>query len=200
MRITFDQKAIGVVLDGVTRKSLGTCFSFIRSDWAVTARHVIVKEGQVRSGILVWPHAGEPTQCEVAFLHPVLDLAVLKLATPMCNIPLYPAHQRHASTDGLLHFGYSPSLSTSGRILALSAVAIPAFEIEVRERTDSNEELIVFESEFSEGGHSGGPIIGDGAGVVGVIIESFWRGDQLAVRGTSVLPLVDELEFGGTSK
>jgi hypothetical protein len=50
---------------------------------------------------------------------------------------------------------------------------VPAFTVEVREREGLNEELVVFNAPRSEGGHSGGPIMGEGGGVVGVVIQNY---------------------------
>lgn len=72
---------------------------------------------------------------------------------------------------------------------------IPSFAIEVRDRDYLNEEVIVFDAPFSEGGHSGGPIFGSGGGVVGAIIQNFYVGSQLRARGTSLAPVVARLSL-----
>jgi hypothetical protein len=68
---------------------------------------------------------------------------------------------------------------------------VPSFTTERRERSDGQEDLVVFESTLSESGHSGGPVFGSGGGVVGVIIENWETGS----RATSLVPLLRDLVF-----
>jgi hypothetical protein len=77
--------------------------------------------------------------------------------------------------------------------LVVTVNAIESFSIEVRERQELHEEIIVFDASFSEGGHSGGPIFGTGGGVVGAVIENFYIGGRLKARATSLAPLVARL-------
>ncbi len=76
---------------------------------------------------------------------------------------------------------------------------IPVFTTEIRERKGFNEELVVFEAPWSEGGHSGGPIFGEGGGVVGVVIQNYRENQTLKARGTSLASLISELRFPGSS-
>lgn len=72
---------------------------------------------------------------------------------------------------------------------------IVKFDIQLRGRDGYDEETIIFPAPDSEGGHSGGPIFGEGGGVVGAIIEHFHDGKHLVARGTSLMPLVAKLSF-----
>ena len=105
------------------------------------------------------------------------------------------AHHSLAGSSGLICAGYAPSRAAPGEPAVVFVNEIPSFQIEVRERAAFSEELMVFDASFSEGGHSGGPIFGSGGGVVGAIIESFYAGQQLKARATSLLPLMAHLNF-----
>lgn len=59
--------------------------------------------------------------------------------------------------------GYTPSKSS------IYVNEIARFEIQVRERTGYNEDTIFFDAPDAEGGHSGGPVFGEGGSVIGAI-------------------------------
>lgn len=143
----------------------------------------------------MFPYGRAPVKANLLFAHPQVDLAVLELSQPSCERPLFPAHHALTGSSGFICAGYSPEQSKSGNKVAMYINEIPSFEVEVRERANLLEELVVFDASFSEGGHSGGPIFGAGGGVVGVIIQNFYAGDKLKARGTSVAPLISRLSF-----
>jgi S1-C subfamily serine protease len=195
--VTFsiDSNAVSLVLDGEERRPLGTGFSFIRPNWVVTAKHVVLKDGIPRNQLLIGPSNNQPSiQAQVLYTHPQVDLAVLVILKNYCEHPLYPAHHAFAGSNGLICAGFAPSQSTP-QLGTMLVNHIPAFAVQVRERQGLNEELIVFDAPYSEGGHSGGPIFGEGGGVVGVIIQDYSENGTKKARGTSLAPLIAELRF-----
>lgn len=195
MAITFsiDSAAVSLVVDQEEGRVLGTGFSFIQPNWVVTAKHVVLVNGEPRRCLLVSAANQLPTCAQVLFAHPQVDLAVLLLERGLCQRPLFPTHHSLAGSGGLVCAGYAPSKSAPGGPSVLFVNEIPDFITEVRERQDLNEEVITFDAPFSEGGHSGGPIFGSGGGIVGAIIENFYVGEQLKARGTSLAPLIARL-------
>lgn len=197
MAITFtiDQFAVSLVLDGGLKKILGTAFSFIKPNWVATAKHVALEHGVPRDHLLISPYKSPSIRARVLFAHPQVDLAVLELDRNLCLRPLFPAHHSLVGSSGLVCAGYAPSKSAPGDPAVLFVNEIPSFQTEVRGRMSLDEELIVFDASFLEGGHSGGPIFGSGGGVVGAIIESFNVAGQRRARGTGLAPLVAHLSF-----
>lgn len=196
--ISIDQNAVSLVLDGAERRPLGTGFSLIRPNWIVTAKHVVLEDGLSRAQLLIGPSNRQPSiPARLLYAHPQIDLAVLEIDKRLCDRPLYPAHHSLAGSRGLICAGFAPSKSTSeaGTVLVNH---IPSFTVEVRERLNLKEELVVFDAPYSEGGHSGGPIFGEGGGVVGVIIQNYSENGTLRARGTSLAPLIEELHFHAT--
>jgi hypothetical protein len=141
----------------------------------------------------------QPMPARVLFKHPHVDLAVLVVAEPKCQYPLFPAHHAFASVEGLIAAGYAPSQRRETGHAAVHLTDVRDFSIEVRERAALNEETIVFEAPASEGGHSGGPIFGTAGGVVGVIIENFSANGMVMARGTNLTPLLQHLAFRGAA-
>jgi S1-C subfamily serine protease len=193
--ISIDSNAVSLVLDGAVRKPLGTGFSFIRPNWIVTAKHVVITDGRPRDQLLIGPSNNQPSiPARVLYTHPWVDLAVLEIEKNLCEHPLYPAHHAFAGSRGLICAGFAPSKSTPEAGVML-VNHVPAFTVEVRERQGLDEELVVFDAPYSEGGHSGGPIFGEGGGVVGVVIQNYLENGTLKARGTSLAPLIAELRF-----
>ena len=62
----------------------------------------------------------------------------------------------------------------------------------------ANEDLVVFEAPYAEPRHSGGPVLGDGGNVVGVVVESFVAEGKTFARATGLHPLVAMLDFPTT--
>jgi hypothetical protein len=127
---------------------------------------------------------------ELLYAHLAVDLAVLRVSHSPCRVPMFPAHHGFAGQNGLIVAGYAPSLTGSkGRSVLVNS--IKSFQMETRERTNGNEELVIFQAGLSESGFSGGPVLGSGGGVVGVVIESWESGG----RATVVEPLLRQLTF-----
>lgn len=53
----------------------------------------------------------------------------------------------------------------------VNEVEVANYKCERRERDEGVEYVLSFKSEYGEGGHSGGPVLGTGGGVVAVITE-----------------------------
>jgi len=193
---TIDQNAIALVRDESLGKPIGTAFSFVRPNWFVTAKHVVIDFGEPRRQLTVVPNRLSPVTARVLFAHPEVDLAVVETDAPVCQRPLFPGHHALAGTDGLVFAGYSPSKPQPRGVPSIYVNQILTFEVQFRERSGFNEETILFSAPESEGGHSGGPIFGLGGGVVGAIIDHFHNGQHFIARGTSLMPLVYQLGFG----
>jgi hypothetical protein len=104
---------------------------------------------------------------------------------------LYPSDQRLSGKQGLRYWGYSPTLSDRQNHRYLVAVVdIPEYECEgPRERSDGTEWVLRFPSQVAEGGHSGGPVLGAGGGVVAILTEGH-TGWLRATEVRALLPYV----------
>lgn len=194
---TIDQNAIALVRDEMLGKHIGTGFSFIQPNWFVTAKHVVMDYGEPRRHLTILANKSKSgsTDVQLLFAHPEVDLAVVESSIPICKRPLFPAHHALAGADGLVFAGYAPSKPQPNGMPSIYVNQIPRFEVQLRGRSNFEEETILFAAPDSEGGHSGGPIFGAGGGVVGAIIDHFHDGHQLIARGTSLVPLISSLGF-----
>jgi hypothetical protein len=136
-----------------------------------------------------------PVSAQVLFAHPDVDLAVLSAAQPICDRPLYPGHHALAGSNGLIFAGYTPSKSQASGKSSIYVNEITRFEVLVRERTGFNEDTILFDAPDAEGGHSGGPVFGEGGSVVGAIINRYQDGSRYVAQATSLVPLIASLQF-----
>ena len=194
LTFTIDANAFALVISGSPPRPLGTAFAFLKPTWFITAKHVVVCEGLRRPEIFISTHGHSHVPVEVIFVHPEIDIAVLQTDSPVCLHPLYPAHHSIVGSQGLVYAGFAPSRSTAASPTVLTS-AIPEYEVETRERGMGDEETIVFSATESEGGNSGGPVLGDNGAVVAVIIQNFERDGRLTARATSILPLNDRLSI-----
>jgi hypothetical protein len=130
---------------------------------------------------------------KIHLLHPTLDLAVLEIDRPACDVPLFPSHERFTGQHGLRYWGYSPGRSNPAALTYVVVVIdIPSYTLEEpKERDDGVEHVLRFDSPSSEFGHSGGPVLGIGGGVIAVIVE----GHDGWVRATSVQALLPFIQF-----
>ena len=81
MGITFTihQSAIGLVRDEEVARPIGTAFSFLLPHWFVTAKHVVMLDyGETRREISLVLNKAAPVSAQVLFVHPDVDLAVLR--------------------------------------------------------------------------------------------------------------------------
>lgn len=188
-----DNAAVSIVVDEDIHRPLGTGFYFLQPEFFVTAKHVVVdrKTGERRRNLVLMQNAPNYPRATVEYLHPSLDLAVLKIDGPGCTVPLYPSDQRIIGRYGLRYWGYAPSKSDKlQHKYVVAVVDIPAYECEPpRERHDGTEWVMRFDSDLSETGHSGGPVLAAGGGVVAVITEGY-QGWVRATEIRSLLPYV----------
>ena len=170
-----DETAVSIVVDENIHRPLGTGFYFLQTKYFITAKHVVVDRdtGDTRDNLVLMQRGPDYPRAVVKFLHPYLNLAVLEITQPGCTVPLYPSHERIIGQHGLRYWGYAPSQSdTNTHEYGVVVSDIPKYQLEpVRERQEGDEQLLRFESPFIEAGHSGGPVLAIGGGVVSVIIE-----------------------------
>lgn len=184
--------SFAIVKDLNCNKLLGTASVFIRRNWLLTAKHVVLCEGLPRENICAIFGAKE-IPARVIYFHKEVDLAVLELSETICRYPLASGYASLTGSKGLFCIGYSPTKTELHKRPSLYVNDVSSFEHEARERDFGIEELIIFEAPYSEGGHSGGPILGEGGSIVGVTIQNFRQNDKIYVRATSTAPLVDQL-------
>lgn len=191
LQFTIDSKAIGAVIDRDKKLPIGTAFAFVRPHWFVTAKHVIFRNDGTRRDVDLQSIQETITQpAELLYAHPTVDLAVLRISQSACRVPLFPAHHGFAGQNGLIVAGYAPSRAL-GNARSVLVNRIESFQMETRERTTGNEEVVIFQVGLTESGSSGGPVLGSGGGVVGVVIEAWESGG----RATVVEPLLRQLAF-----
>jgi S1-C subfamily serine protease len=195
LTFSIDGQSVALIRDMDTGRAIGTAFIFIRPQWAVTARHVVVKDGLNRERLELLFPGNVNVPATVIYAHPELDLAVLSVENSPCTLPLFPAHQSLTLATDLITAGYRPSKNSAQLGLAFEVNHIAAFTAETRGRAFGTENLIVFDAPFAEGGHSGGPVFGPGGSVLAVVIENFTVGATQRARATALAPLVDRLEF-----
>jgi len=181
---------------------MGTGFVFLRRDWVVTSKHVIWDEENLSFREPIYLISTDPKIQEKRiepknyFFHPHIDLAIVETKNDMCKLPFFPAHQAFNDNHNVAAIGYSRSNSAFDKI-NFRAVPLKHVRTESRERECGPEESYEFEFEGSEPGNSGGPVFGDGAGVLAVICHGA-LGDSSnisKVRATRIHTIVDALDL-----
>lgn len=194
LTIHIDKYSLCIIVDKNENKALGTGFVFIKTNWIVTAKHVVVKDDEIRNNLQLLHLNEKPVSTSVLFVHPIYDLAVLTTDDLLCKKPLFPSYEEFTGRKGLICCGYSPSKSINNE-LSFFVNSVPNYQLVIRSRDYGDEKLLFFDAPFAEGGHSGGPLLGEGAGVVAVVIEGFKLNDHYIVKATSILPLLEFLKF-----
>ena len=170
-----DPTAVSILVDEDIHRPLGTGFYFLQPHFFVTAKHVVMEKdtGSVLGNMVLMQNGPNYPKASVEYLHPTLDVAVLRIDHPGCAVPLFPSDQRIIGKHGLRYWGYAPSKSDKINHRYLVAVVdIPEYECEEpRERHDGVEWVLRFSSDLSEPGHSGGPVLAAGGGVVALITQ-----------------------------
>ncbi|MGK2962980.1 MAG: S1 family peptidase [Gemmatimonadaceae bacterium] len=195
LTVTIDKLAVVLIADQDENHILGTGFAFLKPGWFATAKHVVTRAGLPRRNLLVLPLQTGQYHAVVEFAHPELDLAVLFCPELQVRPPFYAGHERFVGSRGLIALGYAPSLSKSRDGAHVHVNRIASYVRENRQRTGYDEEIIVFPAPWLEGGHSGGPVLGEGGTVVGVIIEGLTAEAGYHGRATAIHPLLEFLAF-----
>jgi S1-C subfamily serine protease len=195
MKASIDQHAVCVITDTNTNHAIGSGFSFLKDNWIITAKHVVIKDGYPRKNIQLSFLKKGGINAKVLAIHPELDLALLVHDEPfLCKKPLMPGYHEFSTTNQLFLLGYSPSKSVA-KNLTVTVNLITGFETEIRER-DEQETLIHFKADFAESGNSGGAIIGEGGNVVAVAIQIYEKEDGRYCVATSIRTILKNLNFG----
>lgn len=194
---TIDKYALQLIRDSDLQYPIGTGFCFLRPNWIATAKHVVLVDGLPRHDLVVQFINGPSLGAEVYAWHPEIDVAILRTLHPSpCRTPLFPAYAHFTGQDGLISAGYMPSRSEKDKSsYSIVVNQVECWELEYRSRMNSEEEVIIFPSAHVEPGHSGGPLFGQGGGVVGIVIEAFAQEGEPYARGTSILSLLDGIEM-----
>jgi hypothetical protein len=199
LSIKIDTRSIGTVYDVIERRPLGTGFALLKPDWIVTARHVVVKDNLPRPelGMVLGGGIGY-VDVKILVLHPILDLAVLQLQKPqVCERPFFPSYEEYSGSRGLFYIGYSPKKSSDNEDeLVLAVSHISTYErLQLERKQGEVEDWITFEAPFVEGGNSGCPVLGEGGGVVAIVIQAYDLNGITYARATSIHPLLKGLVY-----
>ena len=196
MSFTIDKNCLCVVYDDDEKRTLGTGFIFMKENWIVTAKHVVIKkDGLPRNNLKIGFLDSENANVKVVAVHPELDLAFLiQDGDGICKAPLMPGHHKFSGNEGLFYIGYSPEKSDPGGSV-VEVNHIKKYEIEERHRSDV-ETLLHFEADYAEGGNSGGPILDSGGSVIAVIIQKYEDNCTTYCRATDINIILKNIEFG----
>ena len=177
--------------------ALGTGFCFLKTNWIVTAKHVVMQDGLVRKNLTA-VFIGEnkknvSLKLKIKAIHKESDICILQIIDKNnpCTNPLYPGYEDLNSSKGIMFCGYD------SESLALSIEHVLDFNMSSRFR--ENEEFILeFNSKFVRGGFSGGPIFGNGGVLLGVIINLINSADnpeKKIARGISIKTLMNAIDI-----
>jgi S1-C subfamily serine protease len=190
--------AVFLVQDNDEGRPLGTAFCFIKPEWIVTAKHVVLDMGVPSPNLSLVSKSGSPLNVSIIFEDPYHDIAVLRIeGQSPCDVPLFPSFERYTGQRGLVSCGYAPSLSSHEEgSYSIWLEHFTSYDREERIRNVGDESLIVFDAPWIEGGHSGGPVFDLGGHVVAVLIDRIPADNGVVrARATSILHLLRFLEF-----
>lgn len=195
MEVTIDKQSLCIIIDQDINKAIGTGFCFLKDNWIITAAHVVIKDGLPRQNLVVSFLDIPSIPVQVVATHPDLDIAILEyFGEVICKRPLMPGYHEFGQSKTLLMTGYSPS-SSEGKNLTVRVEKIENFEVEIRSR-EEDEITIHFLAEKSEGGNSGGAIIGEGGNVVAIAINTYFQDDQKYCVATSIRSILKNITLG----
>jgi len=185
LKFSIDENAIATVhmTGGSDFTILGTAFCFIKSNWYMTAKHVVVEDDQVKSGLKIVTHSpnkpvGLLNTPKRVYYHDELDIAIIEMHTGLCQKPHFPGHHDFVGKQGLVKVAYSPSQTKERNRVIFNATHIKDYQTEIRNRNYGDETLFSFSDLNAETGNSGAPLIGEAGNIVGVIIDGFYGDNQ----------------------
>jgi len=195
MTATIDKHALCIIIDKKINKPLGTGFVFLKDNWIITAKHVVIEDDLPREQIeLSFLDKGNIEAKVIAF-HPELDIALLEHnGESICEKPLMPGYHEFNNSPYLFMCGYSPT-SSDNTGLTVRIELVKNYEVEIRER-DDKEIVLHFPAEKAEGGNSGGAIIGEGGNVVAIAIHTYFKGDHKYCVATSIRSIMQNITLG----
>jgi hypothetical protein len=168
---------------------IGTGFVFLSPRYIITAKHVVEEDGLPKEDLAaIFLNLCGEYPLKVVFLHPELDIAILENSHIICKEPLNYTLKTLSESECFFTIGYKPSESnkTEG---VMEVNQITNFKVEHRERSSEVEQSLVFEGDYLEGGHSGGPVFSDDGKVIALIIEGVSSG--ISGRATPIAPIVE---------
>ncbi len=164
--------------------AIGSGCIFMRRDLVLTAKHVVEDRPSSDSPMRAANGSKDGSEIisadvEAYWCHPDIDIALLKLTPEGASQlggsrPLYPSHFSLNDRLGVAAVGYDKASSNPDAGLWVNKVHhLSEFTSVERNRTSSDEFCLEFEAPWVAGGYSGGPLIGEGGGVIGVIIQVY---------------------------
>jgi S1-C subfamily serine protease len=208
---SIDKNALCVFVDAQDEANLrpfGTGFFFMRRDLILTAKHVVDTffDEPVRIGI-----TNGSTDGKSLGLNPIallrlssFDLALVQVSTDglQMDVPLFPSHHRMSKVTGFIGVGFNKSssdLQAENRNWHLYAHQISDFKTATWEaKSGMKADMIEFPAPWITPGYSGGPLIANGGGVAGVLLEGFCNVDEVNSsaekvigRAVSVAPILE---------
>jgi S1-C subfamily serine protease len=181
-----------------TPLGVGSGFAFLRPNWIVTAKHVVVRDGTAATPIELLYAPAFKSSARLLLAHPYVDLAVLEVTGECrCRAALMPVDRSLPNGRGFLCVGHRPSLShpSLGHYVSFVSGVAEAQTSRTPLPNGDEEVVLTFAAPNGEPGHSGGPLIGDAGGVVAVVFEGITLLGEHYMRATSILALLDHLAF-----
>lgn len=189
--------------------AIGSGCVFMRRNLVLTAKHVVEDRPSLDSPIRVangLKDGVELVSVNVTeyWCHPDIDIALLKLTdhgTDRLKVshPLFPSHFSFNDRVGFAAVGYDRASSDPQSQLWVNKVHhVSKFSTVQRNRASSDEYCIEFDAPWIAGGYSGGPLLSEGGGVIGVIIQVYESVEETGGgkpsgrgRATSIYPAVE---------
>jgi|GEM_PF-2904006 len=189
--------------------AVGSGCIFMRRDLVLTAKHVVedrpFSDSPMRA-VNGSKDGDELISADVTayWCHPDIDIALLKLTHEGSirlggHRPLFPSHFSLNDRLGVAAVGYDRALSNPDAGVWVNKVHhVSEFTSVERNRASSDEFCLEFEAPWVAGGYSGGPLLGEGGGVIGVIIQVYESVEGTGAgrvsgrgRATSIYPALE---------